>query len=561
MYSFLSNNFSNVIWAYEKALVFIVFIDNFYGTCNVISFGLYLQKKHINRVNMKNIILAVVYCGITFTTALSQDKRNLVPSAPSKVPDYFCTWNVQGYSVSYESGDATRKVMNEAYMFGKGEYQDWINLCYPTIRQDLYFVMDDSWDIPQNVNSSSNPYLGTVEPDLTRFPSLSGSATERLRELVQRVKKSGWKGLGGWICAQKPENRSDTEETIYWTERLKVHNEAGFSYWKVDWGMHSRDWEWRKKLSELGRKYAPNLCMEHACRNDFIEFSDVFRTYDVENVVAQPVTIQRICDLLPYRALGEAAGLINCEDEPYIAAGLGCTIGVMRHPFGGNLPDGTQDITFPPVGRNIKRRIDEVIRGVRWHRIAEPFGVDGKSFVIDDNCLVDYWILQEKETWNKERKVGEVMTASAPARVSRGMPLPEVSDSTSADRPFILASRYPNGATAVASIGRALGRRYVTKEIGVTFGVQQTEAPIGLFGRFSSVTIMFAPGFRLKDYEVYAQDLAGNIAQNITRKVRGQNNEVIISGELLAHIGLSAASENDLSDPGVVIRFFKKSRR
>lgn len=140
----------------------------------------------------------------------------------------------------------------------------------------------------------------------------------------------------------------------------------------------------------------------------------------------------------------------------------------MRHPFNGNLPDGNQDITFPPVGRNVKQRIDEVIRGVRWHRIAEPFGVDGKSYAIDGNRLEDYWTLGKDETWNKSRPVGSVVKESAPARVSRCMPLVEVSDSTSTDRPFILASRYPNGATAVASIGRALDREYYTKEIGVT---------------------------------------------------------------------------------------------
>ena len=81
-----------------------------------------------------------------------------------------------------------------------------------------------------------------------------------------------------------------------------------------------------------------------------------------------------------------AKGIINCEDEPYIAVGLGCAIGVMRHPFAGTLPDGAQDFVFPPVGRDIKRRLDEVVRGVRWHRIAEPFAVGYGTFAID--CLI-----------------------------------------------------------------------------------------------------------------------------------------------------------------------------
>ncbi|MCS2812039.1 hypothetical protein NXY17_21495 (plasmid) [Bacteroides fragilis] len=60
------------------------------------------------------------------------------------------------------------------------------------------------------------------------------------------------------------------------------------------------------------------------------------RTYDVENITAQPITIRRICDLLPYKTVEGAKGIINCEDEPYIAVGLGCAIGVMRHPFAGD---------------------------------------------------------------------------------------------------------------------------------------------------------------------------------------------------------------------------------
>lgn len=511
-------------------------------------------------MKIKTMAVAALCCAMQLTPSVAQDKHNLVPDTPSAAPDYFCTWNLQGYVVSYTGGDPTREAMNEEYMFGKGKYQDWVNVSYPTIRKDLYFVMDDSWDIPQDVNTPSNPYLGTVELDATRFPSFKGNATERLKQLTDRVKKAGWKGAGGWVCAQKPGNKADIDENTYWTEKLKEHHAAGFSYWKVDWGRHERDGQWRKTLTELGKKYAPGLWIEHAFQNEFTAFSDVFRTYDVENITAQPVTIQRVCNILPQCATGGAKGIINCEDEPYIAAGLGYAIGVMRHPFNGNLPDGNQDITFPPVGRNVKQRIDEVIRGVRWHRIAEPFGVDGKSYAIDSNRLEDYWTLGKDETWNKSRPVGSVVKESAPARVSRGMPLVEVSDSTSADRPFILASRYPNGATAVASIGRALDREYYTKEIGVTFAVAQPEAPIGIFGRFASVTITLPESSRAGDYEIYAQDLAADKAENISKKVTAKGNSITLPGELINSVGLAAATEGDLSDPGLVIRLFKKGK-
>ena len=492
-----------------------------------------------------------------FAAACARAPKNLVPDTPSKAPDYFCTWNLQGYVACYNPNSAvTREAMNERSLFGDGKYEHWTD-CYPSIRQDLYFVMDDSWDTPKDDNSDGGPNMGSVRLDEGRFPSFTGSDEERLRQLTERIKEKGWKGAGGWICAQKAGRYDDQDETAFWTRRLQEANNAGFGYWKVDWGRRDRDGEWRRKLSALARQHAPQLWIEHAFHNEFIEFSDVFRTYDVENVTAQPVTIQRVCDLLPFRA-GEGKGIINCEDEPYIAAGLGCAIGIMRHPFAGNLPDGTQDITFPPVGRDIKRRLDEVVRGVRWHRIAEPFGVDGQSYQVDTARLEDYWTLGENETWNRSRKPGDVMKASAPARASRGMALPAVSDTLSPDRPFILASRYPNGATAIASIGRALHREYVTKRVAVEIPIQQAEAPVGVFGYFEKVTLAFAPDVPLAQYKVYAQDLAANEAEDVTAQVQIEGNRLTLPGGLLARVGLSAATSGDLSVPGLVVQFFKE---
>ena len=44
--------------------------------------------------------------------------------------------------------------MTERYLFGNGPFEGWTSL-YPQIRQDLYFVMDDSWDIPADRNERS----------------------------------------------------------------------------------------------------------------------------------------------------------------------------------------------------------------------------------------------------------------------------------------------------------------------------------------------------------------------------------------------------------------------
>ncbi len=501
----------------------------------------------------KNLLI-LFFCSMCISVAGQPCAvKSLVPDTPSKAPDYFCTWNLQGYVVSYKSTELTRAAMTEDYLFGDGPYQNWVN-CYPAIRKDLYFVMDDSWDIPKGVNDSPNPYLGTVELSPDRFPSFGGDDVERLRQLSLKIKSKGWKGIGGWICAQKAEKYADIPEEEYWKRRIKVANEAGFDYWKVDWGKEDRNGEWRRRLTSMGKRYAPHLYIEHALRNEFIEFSDVFRTYDVENIMAQPITIQRICDLLPYKTVNGAKGIINCEDEPYIAVGLGCAIGVMRHSFAGTLPDGTQDFVFPPTGRDIKRRLDEVVRGVRWHRIAVPFSVGNTAYAIDSVKLTDHWTLWENETWNKGRKVGTDVIAVAPARVARGMGLPEVSGAPLEVRPFVLASRYPNGAVAVVTIGRNLGREYVTEEVAVTVSIDRWDVPVGLLGYFKEVTMVFPSSIEKENRTVYAQDLAGETPVDITSKIVIKGNRLTIPGDVIRQIGLMNASEGDCSDPGMVLR-------
>lgn len=494
---------------------------------------------------MRNsVIFATIVLAISCTS-----KVNLVPDTPSDAPDYLCTWNLQGYVCSYGPPEEMRARMTERYLFGNGPFEGWTSL-YPQIRQDLYFVMDDSWDIPADRNERwDNPYYGTARLDTSRFPSFRGTPEERLNALSDSVKGRGWKGLGGWICAQKADTDQDVPEAVYWGDRLREAQAAGVRYWKVDWGRDDHNRQWRENLISWGRELAPDLTIESAMNPDFIRFSDTYRTYDVENITAQTVTIDRVADLLNYSPEGNAAGIINCEDEPYIAAGLGCAIGIMRHPFVGNLPSGRPDHAFPEAARDLKRRIDEIIRGVRWHRIASPFGSDGRSFSVDTLILEDGWIFHADESWIGHA-IGEIVYASAPARVSRGMPLPKVG-SDNPDRPFVLASRYPSGSVAVATIGRSLKRSYVLMEVPVEIEIPSVQSKVGVFGRYESLTLRYPSD--LSKVRILAQDLAGTEAVDISDRVTVDGSSVVIPGGVIADVGLSAASEGDISDPGLVL--------
>ena len=474
---------------------------------------------------------------------------NLVPETPSTAPDYLCTWNLQCYRSNQDGPVKNRAEMVEENFFGDGPYQGWASM-YPAIREDLFLVLDDSWDLPRDWNErEGNPYYGTVRLDTTRFPSFKGEPAQRLKALSDRLVGMGWKGLGGWICAEKARTDLDIPDEVYWPERLQEAQAGGVRYWKVDWGEMQGSGAWRKQLTEWGRQYAPDLTIEHAMNPAFIAFSDTYRTYDVENITAQTVTIDRVAKYLKYAPEAPAKGIINCEDEPYIAAALGCAIGIMRHPFTGALPSGRADIGFPETGRNLKCRLDEVTRGVRWHRIALPFGSDGVSYTVDSVILKDGWIYAFDESWIRH-EVGDTIRVSAPARVSRNMPLPKVSSQDPA-RPFVLATRYPEGAVAVATVGRSLGREYVLQEVPVEIEIPSPEAPVGIFGRYESLTLHYpSPVGKVR---VWAQDLAADRAVDITGRVSVDGSRMVVPGSVIAEVGLMAASEGDVSDPGMVL--------
>ena len=253
---------------------------------------------------------------------------SLVPATPSAAPDYYCTWNLQGYVCSYGAGAGSNDLrieINEDNLFGSqlgykvwgreqpkttltsGEpprevawtvparYQGWLSH-YPMLRGDLTFVMDDSWDIPRGPGPDGaskrpggrnydNKYLATTAIDASRFPSFPGDDQQRMAGLVKAVKEQGWRSLGGWVCAQDPigltqeytgmENTygnalrwTPGQEERFWKRRLSESQRAGFSYWKVDWGNKDRDEMFRRRLSQWGREVAPGVVIEHASFQD-----------------------------------------------------------------------------------------------------------------------------------------------------------------------------------------------------------------------------------------------------------------------------------------------------
>ena len=169
----------------------------------------------------QNVVLLLVS-----VRAIGAAEPGLVPETPSTAPDYFCTWNVQGFACSYSGASAQADMMVEASLFGTGTNQNWLSF-YPEVRGDLTFLLDDAFDFP--IGGGHNDIRrGSVELDTGRFPSYTGTPAERLARLSRDVKARGWRDLGLWICNSRPNVDSlPIDSDAYWTERLKWSQDAG----------------------------------------------------------------------------------------------------------------------------------------------------------------------------------------------------------------------------------------------------------------------------------------------------------------------------------------------
>src|SRR5271165_4075006 len=87
---------------------------------------------------------------------------NLVPMQSGHTANYWCTWGTQnlgrddGTPLTAEQfeGDQgallARDCLKAETIFGP---DGWAVTLYPEIRSDLYFVLDDGWDVPYGADS------------------------------------------------------------------------------------------------------------------------------------------------------------------------------------------------------------------------------------------------------------------------------------------------------------------------------------------------------------------------------------------------------------------------
>ena len=155
----------------------------------------------------------------------------------------------------------------------------------------------------------------------------------------------------------------------------------------------------RHMLTALGEKIDPTILIEHAPvvgvfnqkdstgrlsptfikrTRAFAEFSDVARLYDVCFDLGKASMLDRLATILlnlqmhPQKTTHQQ--LLHVEDEVYLAAAAGCTMGIMRHPL-----------------RPAPVKMEEIIRAGRWHCLAPPFGAQLQPVKCDSKILFDSW--------------------------------------------------------------------------------------------------------------------------------------------------------------------------
>jgi len=520
-----------------------------------------------------------------------ESELNLIPDSAGVTPSYWCTWSSQNFAtdtftVRYciEGGHHSHTADNlteEAVFRNPG----WEKQMPQKIKKDLYLMFDLGWDIPADsyADKTTKWILGTSELATDKFPSCTGTFAERLTKLNSIVKEAGWKGAGLWIAAHtsfesKGLKYTAKEEESFFRERLKWSKVAGIQYWKVDYGAKAGDIKFREMLTRLAHEEYPALWIEHGrsgspfndqeCpydppgtmtgsfkqwnngkallfTHDLLNFTDVLRTYDVSAQLSIPTTLDRVAQILnSFTSKPNSRGIINCEDEPYIAAVLGCASGIMRHPAFLDYPG----FEYDPL--QVKKQMDASIRSVRWQRMSPAFSVGSGETNIDTVNNIDYWNFKPGQTW-AYWMFGKTVSQIAPARVARGMNLPIVkSDSIN---PYVICSRFPNGNYAVGTMLRTDSvKGFIYPLADVAIQCDQL-APVGIFGNFKSLTIYYNPEINFK--QVFMQDLAGDKAIDITDLITRDKKSIKLSGELLTLVGLSAAEKNDVSEPGSLLIF------
>lgn len=392
-------------------------------------------------------------------TLRKTDRRrplNFIPPAPGSTPNYWCTWSCQGYclqtpectvadSMGDKGGEAItegqRYVLNEDNIIGP---RGWAQRFFPDCRGDLFLVSDTAGIcrdmITGRISDRLNWMRTSFRPVLAR----------PLNACVSSTTFAGMRAGAVQVCGFARRRRRYTSRRVRTARRNATTGAPACcgaatpvsGIGKLTGGARMFDLRWRQWLTELAREVAPDLVVEHSVMEletftdfganwrlppdkldecgDALGFSEVLRTYDVLSQHSVATTLARVAQLTAIGRQTGGNGTLNCEDEVYLGAALGYALGVMRYP------------------------------------LAPAFGTAAVDILIDDNVLYDTWTYRPGDTWC-QAVIGKCSRQGAPARVARGLALPEVYGGGE-ERPFVVASRHCHLAAHLRRTRLDIGR-------------------------------------------------------------------------------------------------------
>jgi len=496
-----------------------------------------------NKKSIFALFLAIIMLLTAFAMPVGASQVSLVPAQPGKSANYVCTWEAQLHD---------RDILNHETLFGENGWASSQAL-YPmdaSVRADVFFLLDDGWDLPPTSNPNWRDYYSSFLLSEEKFPGYGDTPQERLKTMADHITANGWRGLGVWVAM-------DEHPIEYWREKLEWSKYAGIGYWKIDWGNVCDSDAFRRQLNRVAKEVYPELIMEHvrvtspvngyggATRHapsvyrDWaytLSYSDVYRIYDVLEELTTATTLDRVAGLLQHaysrNTNGPAMNLINGEDALYLNAALGLTSGVMRYGivWGGG-------------------RMAEVSRMLRWQRIAPAYRADAYPVNISTEYLEDshyigwHWHGPSRNT---------VVRQSAPAAIGRGIAMPAVTV-TEGEKPFVVASRNPNGAISIAALGRTYDDAYHANHTAqVSLNAGDLTGKIGVFGVYESLALTFNQN--LEGKMILAQDLNADAPIDITSRVAISGKTITLPGALISEIGRLQNPAGDPSEPGLVLQ-------
>jgi hypothetical protein len=539
---------------------------------------------------MKITSTSIFFALLLFGCTTSKEILNLVPNEVATAPNYWCTWYWQNYLIlkgqevqdpnakTIYTNKAAREELNEESIFGEN---GMATIMLPKTRSDYYFVIDHGW---QNKQIKENTFF-TLKMDTLDFPKYAHlQPKERIAQMNIDIKDLGWKGLGLWVRGSISE--AEMRKLVEWSQY------AGIEYWKIDGG--DTDYYYASKIkNEIYPKLTlehitgagpinpkweiPNLelypsvysnfervsqeldaSLDNATKKvekslDVIKNTDVFRTYDAAPLLVSTTTMQRVHDILAQTTGStEYKALLNVQDDCNIAAALGLVVAVKRHPMTTPRMYKGKDFHLQISGdRHVDKRLNEMDRFVLWQRIAPPMPSGYGTYIYSKHNLVDSIIFQRSDTWLKSTH-GKMVRQSAPAIMARNIALPEVKQNELA--PYVLASKFPNGAIAIATEGRVTpNQSWIHPKAAITLKEALVNTPIGIFGYYESLTLEFTETLP-NEIKIYAQDLLLKKAIDITDKIIINENSIRIQGGLIEEIGTMGGYSGDISVPGMVIK-------